>query len=332
MGSSIREYVKIGAAALACLALASCGETAPEPKPEPEPVGNPEPKPAEPDEDTGKVEVQPGDLPARSFATLGEAMNHILEEAKPRVIGFGEVHQLEGTVKFESSVERFSRWVVPELAGKTSDLVVETWVNLGVCGAQEAAVHKDLDETTERPETTESEVVRLLKRAEQLGVRPHILEFECKDYEALLEKDSEVDYFEMLGLITRELEQRSAKLVAEPTAEGEPVRAVAVYGGAIHNDLAPHEELAQFSFAAALDEASGGRYVEVDLLVPEFLETSEPFKAQPWYSQFARLASPDRVTVIERAERSYVVALRKGVVAEPPPTKNPENPSPPQQK
>ena len=315
------QLTRLGVAIGLVLMAVACGETAPEPDPKPpsENIWGPEPKPEEPAEDTGKVEAQPGDLPAESFATLGEAMQHILEEAKPRVIGFGEVHQLEGTVKFESSVERFTKWVVPELAGKTSDLVVETWVNLGVCGEQEAAVHKDLDETTERPETTESEVVRLLKRAEQLGVRPHILEFECKDYEALLEKDSEVDYFEMLGLITRELEQRSAKLVAAPAPDGKPSRAISVYGGAIHNDIEPHEELAQFSFAAALDKASAGRYVEVDLLVPEFLETSEPFKAEPWYPQFARLASADKVTVIKRAERSYVVAMRKGVVAAPPP-------------
>jgi len=259
--------------------------------------------------------VQPGDLPASSFATLGEAMRFIIDDAKPRVIGFGEVHQLEGTVKIESSVERFSKWVVPELAGKASDLVVETWVNLGVCGEKEAAVHKDLDQTTERPETTESEVVRLLKRAEQLGVRPHILEFECKDYEALLEKDSEVDYFEMLGLITRELEKRSVALIEQAAATEGPPKLVAVYGGAIHNDVEPQEELAPFSFAAALDKASGGGYVEVDLLVPEFLETSEPFKQQPWYPQFARAAAADKVTVIRAGERSYVVALHKGVAA-----------------
>lgn len=311
----IAQPIALVLSALALLAtVGACTKSAPEPPAQPDrPVSavidQPEAKPLPEPEIAPPA---PGDLPAKSFTSLGEAMRHILEEAEPRVIGFGEVHQLEGTVKFESSVERFTKWVVPALAGKTSDLVVETWVNLGVCGEKEAQVHKDLDQTTERPETTETEVVRLLKRAEQLGVRPHILEFECKDYEALLANDGNVDYFEMLGLITRELESSTKQLISGSTS-GEKPRAVAVYGGAIHNDIDPHEELRGFSFAAALKEASGDRYIEVDLLVPEFVETSEPFKQQPWYPQFARLASPDRITVIRRTERSYIVVLRQGV-------------------
>jgi hypothetical protein len=302
-----------GAVVLLTAAAVCCGDKAPD-----ESVVA-----AKPDASTGPAArpdtspAKPAELPHKAFLSLDQAIDHILKESDPLVIGFGEVHQLEGTVKIESAVERFSKWVVPALKDKTSDLVVETWINLGQCGEQEKKVHKDLDKTTERPETTESEVVRLLRRAKQVGIEPHILEFKCQDYEALLADGGEVDYFEMLGLITRGLERKAEGLISRAQAPGQQ-RAVAVFGGAIHNDLAPLAELETFSYAATLKSRARGRYVEIDLLVPEFVETSEPFRQQPWFDQFQRLATAKRVVVIKRAEGSYIIALRRGVQARPP--------------
>ena len=45
----------------------------------------------------------------------------------------------------------------------------------GACGKTEARVTADIARTTERPKETESEIVRLLRRAKESGVAPHVL-------------------------------------------------------------------------------------------------------------------------------------------------------------
>ena len=86
-----------------------------------------------------------------------------------------------------------------------SDLVVETWITKGDCGATEKKVVKQVETTTQRPEATEDEVVTLIKRAKTDGLQPHILELSCAEYRAIEPKDGEVDYEKLLGVITEKL-------------------------------------------------------------------------------------------------------------------------------
>jgi len=301
--------------------LACGGEQAPAEPQAPVDVGKEAPAktaPATPDASAQAGREPAERLPHKLFPDVKAALEEILHRTDPLVIGFGEVHQTTGNTEIESAVARFSAELLPVLASNTSNLVVETWVTSAACGKQEQQVLTDVKEHTERPDETETEVVVMMKRAKGLGIAPHILEVSCADYEKLLANDGEVDYWELLGLITRGLEDKTATLVGAAAARARPT--VAIYGGAIHNDTKPYQELESFSYAADLAELTAGRYVEIDLLVPEFLETNEPMKQTSWYPQFAELTSPKYVVLIERSATSFIIGFKKGVAARKPPT------------
>ncbi len=63
---------------------------------------------------------------------------------------------------------------------------------------------------------------------------------------------------------------------------------VVAYGGAMHNDLAPRKGREAWSFGPRLQTKAGGKYVELDLIVPEFVGDGEVWKTQPWYGHFRR--------------------------------------------
>jgi hypothetical protein len=85
---------------------------------------------------------------------------------------------------------------------------------------------------------------------------------------------------------------------------------VVLYGGALHNELEPSEDLADFSFAKALRAALGGRYRQVTLLVPEVVEADPTSRREVWFSCLAQYASPSRTLLIRRGEASFLVFPR----------------------
>lgn len=251
-------------------------------------------------------------MPHQLFPSAGAALKSLLARHKPAVVGFGEFHQTHKTTRIRSATRRFTEALVPLLAGQATDLVVETWVTAGKCGKHERKVVRQVEQVTERPQATEDEVVTLLKRAKGLGIRPHILRVSCKDYQRLLSGGGKVDYQQLLGLVTRALQDKAQKVLAAGRRRGLKL-VVAVYGGALHNDLYPYDELKQFSYAAALRRAVGGRYLELDLYVPEFVQRDETLKTERWYPLMTRLASKKQVLLIQRGKGSYILVLRRGV-------------------
>jgi len=254
------------------------------------------------------------DLRYERFPTAVEALERILSRTRPRVVGFGEFHQQQETVGFVSTLERFSDTLLPALAGRTSDLIVEAWVSEGGCGASEAAVVQEVEQISKRPATTETENIALLKRARQLGLQPHILQMSCEDYERVHSGDAGLDYVAMLELVASRLAEKSKAVLAARGAQSTD-KLIAVFSGAIHNDVEPSEDFASFAFGAALRDAAAGRYVEVDLYVPEFVLASESAREEPWFPLIERLASPDHAALIERGPDSFIVLFPKGVLA-----------------
>ena len=270
-----------------------------------------EPPPPAPD-----AAARPDIAPAHHFyPTARQALAAVIKARNPTVIGFGELHRkTTDAVQVVSALERFRGDLLPELAKKSaSDLVVETWVTEGRCGAQEKRVARKVEQSTQRPAETENEVVRLLKRAKALGLQPHILTVGCKEYDRLLDtkKGGQLDFERLLDLITRHLRDKTIK-VLKHRRKGKRAGLIAVYGGALHNDLFPMEELKSFSYAAALQKATGGRYVELDLYVPELLDSDELLQTKPWFPLVRRLASRKQVLLLERGPGSYILVLRKG--------------------
>lgn len=156
----------------------------------------------------------------------------------------------------------------------------------------------------------------MLRRARERGVAPHILRLGCDEYQRLLGTSGQLDHIELLAVVTRHLGATATRVLRHrgrrPSSAPYRRRLVVLYGGALHNDLYPREELESFSYAAKLQPLVGERYVELDLFVPEYVAGQELVKHEPWYPLVAR-ARPDRVLLVRRGERSYAMILRSGV-------------------
>lgn len=258
----------------------------------------------------------PPELAYRLFDDEAQALEAILSAEKPRVIGFGEYHQLNRTSDTRSAIARFADGMMPVLSPMASDLVVETWVSAGRCGEVEKQVVAEVDEVSERPAETADETVLLLRRAKALGVAPHILTVSCAEYEKVLLSDGGLDYLAFLELVAARLGDVAADSVAGRPADA-PRRIVAIYGGAMHNDVAPRAGFEAVSFAKRMAELGVGPYVEIDILVPEFLAKSNLAREEPWFPLVAKIASPDRVALIDRGGGAYIILLKRGVGNQP---------------
>jgi len=249
---------------------------------------------------------------ATRFESPSAAIAAALDETRIAggVVAFGELHQTLATVGVPSALHRFTGELFPGLAPRFSQLVVETWMTTGRCGEAEKAVTADVEKTTERPPQTESEIETLLRVAHDRGVQPRILSIGCADYQAMRSGDG-VDYDRTLRVTAAALDTaisralRSAALAARTTGP----RLVAVYGGALHNDLHPDPELAAYSFAPAVLKATLGHYIEIDLVVPEYAETSEAVKAQPWWRAYQAARRSGATVLVRRDPRSFVVVF-----------------------
>jgi hypothetical protein len=247
----------------------------------------------------------------RIFARATDALDLILSTG-PRVIGFGEYHQKTDSAKVMSPLKRFTTQLLDHLAEQVSDLIVELAMPVGVCqGGKENRVARKVEQTTKRPASTENEAALLLGRARRLGIRPHILLLSCKEYGLLLGGE-DVDYEKLLTMLTQKLAEKAREALSRPVrfnADGELRRLVLLYGGALHNDIFPRKYLEAYSYAAQLTKLSKGRFVEVDLYVPEYIEGDETLSKERWYP-LRRHAARDHVVLIERGARSYILLLQ----------------------
>lgn len=243
------------------------------------------------------------------FATAAQALERVL--ATPaRVVAFGEYHQTTETTKIPSSLRRFTDELLPAVANLATDLVVETWVTDGHCGKQETKVVEEVQTTTERPPETESEIVTLLKRAKAAGMAPHILTLSCKDYRSVTGRDGATDFAKMLTLTRDRLQREVTRRLALPRAEaGAREPWVAVYGGALHNDLYPAPGDRPFAFGRALFAKVQGQYLEVDLFVPEYILSDKRMAAEPWFDAFKTEIKAGDALLIRRSERSAIIVF-----------------------
>jgi hypothetical protein len=248
---------------------------------------------------------------AERFASPGAAVAVALAQAAGGVVAFGELHQTNATVKIPSALHRFTEEIFPGIAGRFSHLVVETWMTTGRCGEAERAVTADVQRTTERPAQTETEIETLLRVAHDHGVAPRILSIGCADYQAMRGGEGgAVDYDRTLRVTAGALETAIVRaLRASGAPPGAAPRLVGVYGGALHNDLHPDPELAAYSFVPGILGATLGRYVEVDLVVPEYAASSAAVRAQTWWRSYLRARRPGATVLVRRDARSFVLVF-----------------------
>ncbi len=257
----------------------------------------------------GAVAVGPPDAAAPKplqgeYATLAEALAAIIP-ADARVVGFGELHARIDRAAVRSALSLFTA-ALPSFGAKVSDLVVETFIVDPTCGKTAAATTQKLETEVKRPVETKSEITQLADAAKAARIQPHAMTLSCADYQMLMPK-GEIDPLAMLTITTRELKRIALSAVAHRDKEAEHRPWVALYGGALHNDREPDKALAVWSYGAAIDQATGGHFVEIDLIVPELAAADTFSQKQPWFAVVEK--ADDWIQIWKRNDRSFVVVL-----------------------
>jgi len=242
------------------------------------------------------------------IATFPDAKRAFAEviSSQPEVLAVGEYHEIEGAApKVKSALKRFTTELLPALKGRTGALIVETWMTTGKCGEVEKAAVAAVAKTTKRPKETENELETLMTKSYELGLKNHILLLTCDEYKSMLGDDGELDGEKSLTLVKNKLQEKT--LEAREKEEGN----VVIYGGALHNDLLPAEGFEGVTFGPALRRETKGRYVELDLLVPEYVEKDEDLAKEPWFAEALKLAGKGKTVLVSTGPDSRVLMFAR---------------------
>jgi len=251
----------------------------------------------------------PACAPCSVVASPLEGFQRVLAR-KPAILAVGEYHELRGGPKVPSAIRRFTRELLPALQGKLSSLVVETWMLNGKCGAAETQATAAVAKTTQRPESTEDEVTTLLDRTWKMGVKNHILVIDCDDYRSMLDDAGGLDGAASLALVKRKVEQKALEVI-EREEGGTPERLLLLYGGALHNDLEPLAQWREYSFGPALRRATDGHTIELDLLVPEYVDSDEDLLKEPWFAGALALSRAGKTVLINPHPDVYLLMFAR---------------------
>jgi len=226
---------------------------------------------------------------------------------QPRVLAIGEAHAQSNGPAAPSSTKRFMDSLLPHLAPRASDLVIELWVANGSCGKVEQKVQQQQTAVTApQAATNQNEFMELGHRAKALGIMPHALVPSCEQYQKIAGAGA-ADIEQMLVMI----KSVTQKDVTELLAKRGPERLVVAYGGAMHNDVAPREGREDLSFGPALSEATSGHYVELDLVIPEQIKDTDAWRALPWYPHYSREKAGSGAYLYSWAPHAYALVFPK---------------------
>jgi hypothetical protein len=251
-----------------------------------------------------------GDLACTQYESPADAFVDVMASA-PLVLAVGEVHAPKGA-RVPSAARRFAETLLPLLRGRASDLLLELMMPPAGCVDAAAEVRtKQRVVTSHQAETDQDEYVQMGDRARALGIVPDMLRPTCADVE-WMRGDHGDRVAAALETIARLTSLQAKRLVARDEAsDADAGKIVVVYGGALHNDLAPAPEKARWTYAPELDAYTRGRLVAVDLVVPEFIGDDETWRALPWRAAY----DPDRLgaktTLFRLGDRSFVLVFAR---------------------
>ncbi len=256
------------------------------------------------------VAEQGGDLgygdDAKLFATAGAAIAFILASGPaPKVLGFGEFHKLNDSAPVKSALRQFAKDMLSVVGPKSAHLILESWAVDPSCGNKGDAVTKKIRKAIERPEESENEMQLLIGKLKAFGMHGHLLSFTCDEYDQLLDK-TELNHERLLTAVSDKLGDKTKALLGNASAD----KMIVVYGGSTHNDLFPYKGLESWSYADEIATITDNGFVEIDLYVPEFVLDDKLLSTEPWYPLLAE-AREDKVILIRRSPRSYILILRK---------------------
>jgi hypothetical protein len=224
-------------------------------------------------------------------------------------VALGEAHAPRGATA-PSAARRFTEDLLPLLSGRASDLLVELMMPPPRCAGAAAEVRqKQAPATSQQAPTNQNEYLAMGDRARALGIVPDMLRPSCADMDGV--RDAGEGAIEAsLEMIARLSEAQAGRLLdRDARSDADRAKAVVVYGGMLHNDLAPPPERAKWSYAPALDARTGGKLVAVDLVVPEFIVDDATWRALPWFSHYDRARLGAKTTLFRTGDRSFVLVF-----------------------
>jgi hypothetical protein len=249
-----------------------------------------------------------GELSCRQFDSPREALLAAIA-GDARVVAFGEAHAPRGATA-PSAAARFTEDLLPLLAGRASDLLVELMMPPRACADAAAEVRqKQAPATTPQAPTNQSEYLAMGDRARALGIVPDMLRPSCADLEEVRSAgDGAIEA--SLELIARLSTTQAERLLdRDARSDADRAKAVVLYGGMLHDDLDPPPERAKWTYAPALDAKTGGKLVVVDLVVPEFMADDATWRAFPWFARYDRARLGAKTTLFRVGDRSFVLVF-----------------------
>jgi hypothetical protein len=267
------------------------------------------PRPANADAGAPTTPVGPcGPMECAQYDSPRAALARVVASG-PLVLAVGEAHAPLGA-SVDAAAKRFATDLLPAIAPRASDLVVELMMPpRGCADAAEEVRQKQSVVTSRQAATDQDDYVAMGERARALGVVPDVLRPSCADMDRV--RAAGDDAIEAsLDLIARLSREQAARLVARAArSDADAGKMVVVYGGLLHNDLAPTGGAARWSYAPALDAEVGGRLVSLDLIVPEFIGDDASWTALPWRAHYDPARLGGRTTLFRTGDRSFVLVF-----------------------
>lgn len=255
-----------------------------------------------------------GALECLQYDSPREAFVEALDRAgAPLILGVGEAHAPKGATA-PSAARRFASELLPVLAGRASDLLLELMMPPTGCVDAVAEVRRDQEPVTSRHADSDAdEYVALGARARGLGIVPDMLRPTCADMDAIehagAADEKERDVIDLSLTTIARLSTAQAIRLADRDARSDADRGkiVVLYGGALHNDLDPPPEAARWSYAPDLDAHVHGRFVAIDLVVPEFISAGEAWARLPWWPHYDRTRLGRKATLFRTGLQSFAL-------------------------
>ncbi len=227
---------------------------------------------------------------------------------KPTLLALGESHAPRGATGVDSVTKRTTEQLLPLVASRASDFVIELWVGDPSCDrkAVAAAASQAKDVSAKQAESNPNEFVALAQAAKQAGARPHTLRPSCADYEAV-RKAGPDGILVMLETVARTMGDELERLATGPHPAGRPL--VVGYGGAMHNDVEPRPGRESWSYGPRLSKVKGVAYVELDLIVPEYIRDDATWRSLAWHALYDPAAEPSRFTLFRTAQKAFTLVF-----------------------
>ncbi len=247
-----------------------------------------------------------GELDCMQYATAKEAFRAVLASS-PAVVAVGEAHAQKGTEHIPTATKRFTQELLPLLSASKSDLVLELMVPDPKCKKATKKVERNVEKpvTNTQRESNKTEFQVMAEAAKAIGIRPHVLRPSCAQMKKVADAGDN-GVLKMLSLIAY-LSDDISRRILQRNEKQSVQKGVVLYGGAMHNDMAPREGRESFSFGPALAQHVEGSYVEIDLIVPEYIKDSDTWKSLPWHAHYDVKKLGARVTLFKTGPKSYTL-------------------------